>query len=118
MAQPATPASLRAYTRLHGVPMGREFRPFFAWYGDMDLVPHLWEALCLGPMDVMVHYHPPMTVDQFPSRKELAAACEKMVGEGVAHALSGRPGPAGPAYEDEPIDLPPVPDNGFRSRVA
>lgn len=107
-----------AYTRLHGVPMGREFRPFFAWYGDMDLVPHLWEAFCLGPMDVMVHYHPPMTVDQFPSRKELAAACEKMVGEGVAHALAGRPGPAGPAYEDEPIDLPPAPDIGFQSSAA
>ena len=101
------PVSL-AYTRLHGVPMGREFRPFFAWYGDMDLVPHLWEAFCLGPMDVMVHYHPPMTVDQFPSRKELAAACERMVGEGVAHALAGRPGAVGPAYEDEPIELPPI----------
>ncbi|MEQ1863446.1 MAG: lysophospholipid acyltransferase family protein [Micropepsaceae bacterium] len=111
------PVSL-AYTRLHGVPMGREFRPFFAWYGDMDLVPHLWEAFCLGPMDVMVHYHPPMTVDQFPSRKELALACEKMVAEGVAHALSGRPGPAGPTYEDEPVELPPVPDDGYRPSAA
>ena len=107
-----------AYTRLHGMPMGREFRPFFAWYGDMELVPHLWEAFCLGPIDVMVHYHPPMTVDQFPSRKELAAACERLVGEGVAHALAGRPGPAGPAYEDEPIELPPIPDNGLQPSAA
>jgi len=107
-----------AYTRLHGVPMGRELRPFFAWYGDMDLVPHLWEAFCLGPIDVMVHYHPPMTVDQFPSRKELAAECERLVGEGVAHALAGRPGPAGPAYEDEPIELPPIADNGLQSSAA
>ena len=97
-----------AYTRLHGVPMGRELRPFFAWYGDMELMPHLWEAFCMGPIDVMVHYHPPMTVDQFGSRKALAAACEKLVQEGVAHALAGRPGAAGPAYEDEPIELPPV----------
>ena len=107
-----------AYTRLHGMPMGRELRPFFAWYGDMDLVPHLWEAFCLGPIDVMVHYHPPMTVDQFPSRKELAVACEKLVAEGVAHALAGRPGAAGPAYEDEPIDLPPVPDIGLQASAA
>src|SRR5579863_2172798 len=34
-----------AYTGIHGIPMGRENRPLFAWYGDMDLVPHLWEAL-------------------------------------------------------------------------
>jgi len=90
-----------AYTRLHGMPMGREFRPFFAWYGDMDLVPHLWEMFRLGPVDVMVHYHPPMTVDQFPSRKELAAECERLVAAGVSHALAGRPGAVGPAYEDD-----------------
>lgn len=101
------PVSL-AYTRLHGMPMGREFRPFFAWYGDMDLVPHLWQAFCLGPIDVMVHYHPPLTVDQFPSRKELAAECERLVAAGVAHAIAGRPGAAGPAYEDEPIAVPPI----------
>jgi 1-acyl-sn-glycerol-3-phosphate acyltransferase len=28
-----------AYTQLHGIPIGRENRPFFAWYGDMELVP-------------------------------------------------------------------------------
>lgn len=107
-----------AYTRLHGIPMGRELRPFFAWYGDMDLVPHLWEAFCRGPIDVMVHYHPPLTVDQFPSRKELTAECERLVAQGVAHALAGRPGAAGPAYEDEPIELPPIQGDGLRPVVA
>ena len=107
-----------AYTRLHGIPMGREFRPFVAWYGDMDLAPHLWEAFCRGPIDVMVHYHPPLTVDQFPSRKELTAECERLVAEGVAHALAGRPGAAGPAYEDEPIELPPIQGDGLRPVVA
>ncbi len=100
-----------AYTRLHGMPMGREFRPFFAWYGDMDLVPHLWEVFRLGPVDVMVHYHPPMTVDQFPSRKELAAECERLVASGVSHALAGRPGAVGPAYED---DRPIVDGTGLK----
>jgi 1-acyl-sn-glycerol-3-phosphate acyltransferase len=107
-----------AYTRLHGIPMGREIRPFFAWYGDMELVPHLWEAFCLGPIDVMVHYHPPITVDQFPSRKDLTAECERLVAEGVAHALAGRPGAVGPAYEDEPIELPPVSGDGLQPSAA
>jgi len=107
-----------AYTRLHGIPMGRELRPFFAWYGDMELVPHLWEAFCLGPIDVMVHYHPPLTIDQFPSRKELAAECERLVADGVAHALAGRPGAVGPAYEDQPIEVPPVPGEGLQPSVA
>ena len=95
------PVSL-AYTRLHGMPMGRQFRPFFAWYGDMDIVPHLWELFRIGPIDVMVHYHPPLSIDQFAGgRKELAAACERLVAEGVSHALAGRPGAVGPAHEDD-----------------
>lgn len=107
-----------AYTRLHGIPMGREIRPFFAWYGDMELVPHLWEAFCLGPIDVMVHYHPPITVDQFPSRKDLTAECERLVADGVAHALAGRPGAVGPAYEDEPIEVPPVQGDGLQPNAT
>ena len=50
-----------AYTGIHGMPMGRENRPLFAWYGDMELVPHLWEALKTGPLDVVVEFHPPLT---------------------------------------------------------
>jgi lyso-ornithine lipid O-acyltransferase len=114
------PVSL-AYTRLHGVPMGRELRPFFAWYGDMELVPHLWAAAGLGPVDAMVHYHPPVTLDQFKSRKELTAECERLVALGVSHALAGRPGPAAPAYQDEPLELPPIQDelgDGLRADPA
>ena len=56
-------AGVVTYVGLHGLPMGRENRPLFAWYGDMDLVPHLWEALKAGPIDVVVEFHPPMSVD-------------------------------------------------------
>ena len=31
-----------AYLLLDGIPLGRFYRPFFAWYGDMELAPHLW----------------------------------------------------------------------------
>jgi len=31
------PVSL-AYTRLDGIPIGRAYRPFVAWYGAMDLL--------------------------------------------------------------------------------
>ena len=81
-----------AYVRLHGVPMGRQYRPFFAWYGDMELPPHLWQALCLGPIDVVVEFHEPVTLDAFGDRKALARHCERMVGEGVTSALLGGDG--------------------------
>ncbi len=78
-----------AYVGLYGIPMGRENRPLFAWYGDMELVPHLWEALLTGPIDVVVEFHPPMTVDEVGGRKELAARTETIVRRGQARALAG-----------------------------
>jgi 1-acyl-sn-glycerol-3-phosphate acyltransferase len=78
-----------ALVGLHGMPMGRENRPFYAWYGDMELVPHLWEALKSGPMDVMVEFHQPLTVDEAGGRKELASRCEAAVRSGLTRALSG-----------------------------
>lgn len=78
-----------SYVGLQGIPMGRENRPFFAWYGDMDLVPHLWEALKAGPIDAVIEFHPPMTVDQVGGRKPLAAQAEAVVRAGQARALAG-----------------------------
>ncbi len=79
-----------AYTRLDGLPMGRYFRPFLAWYGDMELLPHLWQALCLGKVTVTVRFHKSLDPRDFASRKELAAFAEERVAAGVAAALTGR----------------------------
>ena len=29
----------------------------------MEMVPHLWEALKAGPLDVVVQFHPPFSLD-------------------------------------------------------
>ncbi|HEX4114076.1 MAG TPA: lysophospholipid acyltransferase family protein [Stellaceae bacterium] len=78
------------YTRLDGIPLGRSFRPFFAWYGAMDLAPHLWTALGMGVLTVELTFFPPVTIDQFASRKELAQYCYRVIGDGVAETLAGR----------------------------
>ncbi len=77
-----------AYVRLYGVPLGRENRPYFAWYGDMELVPHLWELLKAGPADVVVEFHPPLSLDAM-DRKQLARRAEALVRAGQARALAG-----------------------------
>lgn len=79
-----------AYTGLYGMPMGRYFRPFFAWYGDMDLFPHLWEAFTIGPIEVTVEYHKPVTIREIGNRKALAVYCEDCCRLGVRQALVGR----------------------------
>jgi 1-acyl-sn-glycerol-3-phosphate acyltransferase len=86
---PVQPVSV-AYTRVHGVPMGRENRPLYAWYGDMDLVPHLWEALTTGPIDVVIQFHPPLYVNQVGGRKALAQMAEQIVRRGQIALLAGR----------------------------
>lgn len=82
---PVQPVST-AYVARQGIPMGRENRPLYAWYGDMELVPHLWEALKAGPLDVIVQFHPPLPA---MDRKELAKIAWETVRKGQASALAG-----------------------------
>ncbi len=91
------------YTALDGMPMGRALRPFYAWYGDMELPSHLWQALGLGRATVVVQFHDPVTLEDFASRKAMADHCYRKISEGVASALAGRPQRhALPAVEREP----------------
>lgn len=83
------PVSL-TYSRLDGVPIGRHLRPFYAWYGDMDLFSHAAELLGLGRLTVTVSFHPPVTIDQFRSRKALAQHCYEQIRRSHSDALSGR----------------------------
>jgi lyso-ornithine lipid O-acyltransferase len=101
------PISL-AYTRLDGIPIGRAFRPFFAWYGDMAMAAHLWRMAGLGTMTVGLHFHPPLTVAVCGSRKALALAAQRAVAHGVAALLSGRAVADGAAASDRVL-APPGP---------
>jgi 1-acyl-sn-glycerol-3-phosphate acyltransferase len=95
---PVQPVSL-AYTRLDGIPIGRAYRPFFAWYGAMGLVTHLWGMIGLGTVEVVVQFHPPTVLADCGSRKALAGYCYARVAGGVAGALFGRP---------QPLPMPPA----------
>ena len=79
-----------AYTRLNGMPIGRGLRPFLAWFGDMELAPHLWEVVALGRITVVVEFHPATSLAEAGSRKALAAACRDRVAAGLARANAGR----------------------------
>jgi lyso-ornithine lipid O-acyltransferase len=79
-----------AYTRLDGMPLGRNLRSFYAWYGDMDLMSHIWQALGLGKVTVEVQFHPTTTVAEHGNRKALTRHCEQAVTGGMTAALSGR----------------------------
>lgn len=87
------PVSL-AYTRLDGIPLGRLLRPYFAWCGNAELAPHLWNMIGLGTVEIVVEFHPPTSFADCGSRKALANYCHGRIAGGMAAALSGRPQPA------------------------
>ena len=83
-----------AYTRLDGLPLGRYLRPLFAWYGDMDLAPHLWQMAGMGRLTAVVRFHRPVTLEEVGSRKALRDYCESRSASGLVAALTGRPMPS------------------------
>jgi lyso-ornithine lipid O-acyltransferase len=79
-----------AYTRVNSMPIGRRYRPLFAWYGSMAMAPHLWRVVGLGTIEIVVEFHPATTLAACGSRKMLARYCEERVKSGLAGALTGR----------------------------
>lgn len=78
-----------AYTRVHGLPMGRYHRPIASWPGDVDLVPHLKGVLRHGAFDVEVHFGPPVPFTGGGDRKQLARDMEGEVRRMLREALHG-----------------------------
>jgi 1-acyl-sn-glycerol-3-phosphate acyltransferase len=76
-----------AYRGHRNLPMNRRLLPSYAWYGDMDLAPHLLEALATGPIEVAVICHPPLSLSGELTRKTLARYAEQEVRKGVTLAL-------------------------------
>jgi lyso-ornithine lipid O-acyltransferase len=49
---------------------------FYAWYGDMDLLPHLWAVIRSGPIKVRVKIHPILAK---ADRKTMAREAETII---------------------------------------
>lgn len=70
-----TPLTIK-YTRLNGKEvLTQEDMDNFAWYGDMDLAPHLWNFLRQRKSEMHLYFHETVTFGKFGSRKELAKYC-------------------------------------------
>jgi 1-acyl-sn-glycerol-3-phosphate acyltransferase len=73
-----------AYTHRNGLPVTRRDRPFIAWYGDMDLGPHLALFIQGHPLDVVVTWGEPIPFNG--NRKQATAAAELAVRKAVKAA--------------------------------
>ena len=76
------------YLSHYGLPLTQRRRPSFAWYGNMDLVPHLWSMLKAGPLGVKIIIHPALPKQ---ARKQMSAMAENIIRIGLHEALHGKP---------------------------
>ena len=83
---------LITYTHRRGLRMDRLTRAQVAWYGDTDLVPHIFTLLRLGPIDVTLHFLPPMLYQRGTNRKMLAQAIAQQLRHENYATLYGRGG--------------------------
>ena len=103
-----------AYTRLHGLPLGRHHRHIVAWYGDMEMAGHVWSLLRRGPLDVQIRIGPPVALERFADRKALARFTETQIRSDVSAMLSARERPSA-AHDAKgkpplPVEAPADPD--------
>jgi lyso-ornithine lipid O-acyltransferase len=100
------------YVRRNGLPVTRRERPAIAWYGDMELAPHLAAFVRAGSVDAVVQWGEPIPFDTASDRKRATAAAEAAVRSAVEEAarLGGealRPLPKGlSAPSSAPLPAP------------
>ncbi len=68
-----------AYLRRNGLPLHRRDKPAVAWYGDMDLIPHLAGIVAGGGLDVAVAFGEPILFGAGTDRKEVTRRAEAEV---------------------------------------
>ena len=54
-------------------------RDQYAWYGDMDLAPHLWDLAKANGVTVELVFHDLIDVDENTERKELTEQCYDII---------------------------------------
>ena len=78
------------YARRNGLPLGRAGMPELAWYGDMELAPHLSGFLRGGPADVVAAWGAPIPFGAGSDRKRATAVAEAAVRDAIEDVRAGR----------------------------
>ncbi len=76
------------YSDLNGIPINRWLRPMIAWYGDMELKPHLSKLVGLMSINAKLIYLEPVNTKNFENRKVLSNYLEDKIRKVYSSALS------------------------------
>jgi len=76
------------YSEINGIPINRWLKPVIAWYGDMELQPHLSTLVGLRSIKVKLIFSDPVKSKLFSNRKDLSLYLEKIIKTNYTSALS------------------------------
>lgn len=78
------------YTHINGKKMNtRSDYDHVAWYGDMTLAPHLWQAFRQRGFKAKIVIHQTLHITEESTAKRLAEEAQHLVKEGFEHAFMG-----------------------------
>ena len=70
------------------MPINRWLRPIIAWYGDMDLKPHLLILKSLKSIRAKIIYLEPVNSKDFINRKDMSKYIEQKIQRSYSYSLS------------------------------
>jgi 1-acyl-sn-glycerol-3-phosphate acyltransferase len=74
-----------SYNKLDGLPLVKTHRPLLAWFGGMNLAPHVWQFLGLGTSEVNIRFHKSKKFSAFLNRKEACKYCFERISQQVTN---------------------------------
>ena len=76
------------YQRINGIPVNRWLKPIIAWYGDMDLKPHLINILKLFSIQAKIIFLPPLNGRDFTNRKDMTSTLHHVIDSSYSSELN------------------------------
>ena len=76
------------YESINGMPLNRWLKPIIAWYGDMDLKPHLINVLKLFSIKAKITFLPPLNGKDFTNRKDMTSTLHHAIDSFYSNELS------------------------------
>lgn len=76
-----------AYIKYNGLAIDRTSRPLIAWYGNMNLLSHLFNMIKSGSFDIEITFHNKIDLSEKKSRKEISSECEEKIRNGFLQSL-------------------------------
>ena len=67
------------YKSINGMPLNRWLKPIIAWYGDMDLTPHLVNILKLFSIKAKIIFLPTLNGRDFTNRKDMTSTLHHVI---------------------------------------